>query len=231
MDKIRFGVRNLHIGTYTDSGGVITLGTGMAIPGAVHVTMEPIADHAKMYADNDIYYSAYCENGHSGEIEDALFSDEFKCAFLNYQMDNNGKCNKLLGLNTDRVWIGFESCGDVANRRMILYNVQLGGITREYATEGENTQPGTSTLPFTAYGDDDTNVGTAAFSEGDDYYANLFTAPPSPDDLVHFPLQDEDGLDLLTNDQEVIEGRVPSKYLIKLQSNQIVQDSFNTVWI
>ena len=43
-NKVEFGISNLHVGTYTDTNGVVTLGTPYAQKGAGSLSIEPEGD-------------------------------------------------------------------------------------------------------------------------------------------------------------------------------------------
>lgn len=180
-NKVLFGVSNLHIGLYTVSTtGTVTLGTPVSIPGTVNINMEPISNESKMYADNVVYWSGYSDAGYSGEIENALFPDSFKTAFLNYVQIANGGVAQIKGVNSKKVYIVFQAEGDQSARRCILYNCALGQITREYATTEDTVEPATAKLPFSVNGDAGTGIIKAAYGESSALYSSLLTSPPVP---------------------------------------------------
>ena len=221
MGKVRFGISNLHIGTYSQD----SLGAGSFIPGTVTLNLDPSSDLFKMHADNEVYWSGYSNAGYDGEIENALFTNEFKVNYLGYEELAYDGVAQVTGIRTDPVWIAFEA-GGTDPRRIILYNVQLGAITREYDTEEDAAEPQTAKLPFSCYGDDDTTITMASFESGDDHFDDLFTDPPTPDDLAHYELQDEDGIDLETDDGEVILARIGLDDMIAIQDEE--RDEYNS---
>lgn len=216
MAKIRYGVSNLYIGAYE---GPNSLGVGVHIPGTVAISLEPNSEMLQMYADNGVYWSGYSSAGFTGEIEGALFPNSFLVEFLGYEELSFGAVAKVAGNNHKLAWMAFQSDGDT-KQRVILYNVNLGSLNREYATTEDTAEPQTAKLPFSCYGDDDTKIVVAAFNEGEGDYSTLFTSPPTPDDLAHYALQDEDGIDLQTNDGDVILARVDAKDLLFIQDQE-----------
>lgn len=180
-NKVVFGVSNLHVGLYTvGSTGTVTLGTPIHVPGTVNISLEPESDENKFYADNIAYYSTYSDNGLTGEIENALFDDTFKTTFMNYIQLDDGGIAQVKGQQNKAVYIMFESDGDAEKRRGILYNCNLGQITREYATVEDSIEPQTATLPFTCVGDNKTGLTRVGYPESVPGYATLFTDPPVP---------------------------------------------------
>lgn len=180
-NKVIFGVSNLHVGLYNVSTtGTVTLGTPYALPGTVNISIEPDSEETKFYADNVVYWSSYSDNGLTGEIENAFFTDDFKTKFMNYKSLSNGGVAQIKGMQNKPVYFAFQAEGDKESRRGIFYNVTLGQITREYSTTEDTTEPATATLPFTVNGDNATGVTRAAFTEGASAYSTLFTSPPVP---------------------------------------------------
>ena len=180
-NKVIFGVSQLHVGLYNVStAGVVTLGTPFAVPGTVNISLEPDSEEQKFYSDNKVYWSGYSDNGLTGEIENAFFSDEFKTKFMNYKALSNGGIAQIKGVKNKPVYFAFQAEGDEHARRGIFYNVTLGQITREYSTTEDSVEPATATLPFTVNGDNATGVTRVAFTEGAAAYSTLFTSPPVP---------------------------------------------------
>lgn len=180
-NKVMFGVSNLHFGTYTVAGdGTVTLGTPVHVPGTVNISMDAESEENTFYADNVKYWTGYSDNGYTGEIENALFDDAFKTAFLNYIALDDGGIAQIKGMQSKTVYMMFQAEGDAEARRGIFYNVSLGSISREYATTEDSIEPQTATLPFTVSGDNKTGIVRAAYSLASSAYATLFTNPPVP---------------------------------------------------
>lgn len=180
-NKVMFGVSNLYFGTYTvnDQGSVV-LGTPMHVPGTVNISLEAESEENKFYADNRVFWSGYSDNGYSGEVENALFDDDFKIAFMNYIQLDDGGIAQIKGQQNKAVYMMFQADGDAENRRMILYNISLGQITREHATTEDSTEPQTATLPFTVNGDNGTGITRVSYAPKDAVYNTMFTTPPVP---------------------------------------------------
>lgn len=180
-NKVEFGISNLHVGTYTDNNGTVTLGTPYHQKGAVSFSPEEQSEASNFYADNIIYWSGYSGGTFEGDLEVALFDDAFKTQFLGYKTLKNGGLANVKNATKPNVYIAFEVEGDEEKRRIIMYNCSLGGITREHNTIEETKEPTTETLAVTVTGDNNTGVSMATFKPDDAGYDTLFTAPTAPE--------------------------------------------------
>jgi len=179
-NKVEFGISQLHVCTYTESNGTVTLGTPYHQKGAVSFSPEEQSEQNNFYADNIVYWSGYSGGTLEGDLEVAMFDDEFKTQFLGYKALTNGGLANVKNPTKPSVAIFFQVEGDNESRRVALYNCSLGGITREYNTIEESKEPTTETLPVTCVGDNASGVTMAVFKEGDTGYDTLFTAPTAP---------------------------------------------------
>lgn len=179
-NKVLFGISNLHVGTYTEEGGTVTLGTPYHQKGAVSLSPTESAEKTDFYADNILYYSSFAGGTFEGELEVALFDDDFKTQFLGYVTLSNGGLAITKNATKPKVYVAFEVEGDTEKRRAIFYNCEFGAITREYSTIEETKEPQTATINFTCAGDNATGVTMATFKPTDAGYATLFTAPTAP---------------------------------------------------
>ena len=180
-NKVEFGISQLHIGTYTvAAGGTVTLGTPYHQAGAVSFSPEENSEQNTFYADNIAYWSGYSGGSIEGDLEVAMFDDEFKTQFLGYKALTDGGLANVKNATKPNVYIAFQVEGDAEARRVILYNCSLGAITREYNTIEESKEPTTETLAVTCTGDNASGVTMAVYKPGDAGYANLFTSPAAP---------------------------------------------------
>ena len=179
-NKVEFGISNLHVGTYTDNNGTVTLGTPYAQKGAVSFSPVEQSEATNFYADNIIYWSGYSGGTFEGDLEVAKYDDAFKKQFLGYKELTNGGLANVKGATKPNVYIAFEVDGDAEKRRIIMYNCALGGITREYNTIEEEKEPTTETISVTVTGDNSTGVSMATFTPDDAGYDTLFTSPSAP---------------------------------------------------
>lgn len=179
-NKVLFGISQLHVGTYTEENGTVTLGTPYHQKGAVSFGPEEQNEQNVFYADNIAYWSGYSGGTIEGDLEVAMFDDEFKTQFLGYRALTNGGLAVVKGAIKPNVYIAFQVEGDAEARRVILYNCTFGGINREYSTIEESKEPQTATIAVTAIGDNNTGVTMATYKPTDAGYATLFSAPTAP---------------------------------------------------
>ena len=180
-NKVEFGISQLHVGTYTvDDQGAVTLGTPYHQAGAVSFSPETQSEQNIFYADNIAYWSGYSGGSIEGDLEVAMFDDEFKTQFLGYRTLTNGGLANVKNAVKPDVYVAFQVEGDAESRRVILYNCSLGAINREYNTIEESKEPTTETLGVTCIGDNATGVTMAVLKPADTGYATLFTAPTAP---------------------------------------------------
>lgn len=179
-NKVEFGISQLHVGTYTDNNGTITLGTPYHQKGAVSFSPEESSDQNTFYADNIAYYSTYSGGQLEGDLEVAMFDDEFKQQFLGFVELTDGGIASVKNAQKPNVYIAFQVEGDAESRRIIIFNASLGAITREYSTIEEAKEPTTETIPVTATGVAGNGVTMAVYKPEDTGYDTLFTAPTAP---------------------------------------------------
>ena len=181
-NKVEFGISQLHVGTYTVANdGTVTLGTPYHQKGAVSFSPEEQSDKSDFYADNIIYWSGYTGGSFEGDLEVALFDDDFKTSFLGYKRLTNGGLATVKNATKPNVYIAFAVEGDQESRRCIFYNCTLGVITREFSTIEDTKEPTTETLNMTCIGDNASGVSKAVLKPGDAGYDTLFTSPAAPE--------------------------------------------------
>lgn len=180
-NKVEFGISQLHVCTYTVADdNTVTLGTPYHQKGAVSFSPEESSENSTFYADNIPYWSGYSGGTIEGDLEVAMFDDDFKTQFLGYRALKNGGLANVKNATKPNVAIFFQVEGDSESRRVALYNCALGAIKREYSTIEESKEPATETLGVTCTGDNSTGVTMAVYKPADAGYATLFTAPAAP---------------------------------------------------
>ena len=179
-NKVLFGFSDLYIGTYTVSGGTVTMGTPYHQAGAVGFSPEAQSDQSTFYADNIPYYVTYSDGAIDRDLEVAMVDDAFKTQFLGYQTLTDGGLAQVKGATKPNVYIAFEVQGDAEKRRVIFYNGSLGSITREYATTEDSVEPQTESISVSFAGDNATGVTMATYKPADSGYDTLFTNPSAP---------------------------------------------------
>ena len=149
-NKITFGVKNLHIATFKTEGGVITYDAPVKVPGTTQITLNAVGEDQAVYADDSIYYTISGSASYDGEITNFSISDDILTKVFGYKKDKNGAIIETNDDKTKPVAIMWETSGDVKNKRMILYNVQLKKANETFSTKTESTNAEPKTMGFTA---------------------------------------------------------------------------------
>lgn len=180
-NKVTFGLSNVHIGKYeVGTNGAVTLGTPMALPGAVSLSLDPETLEIEFYADNVKYYAQNGDNGFSGSLEVAMFTKEIKLALMGYAETADGGIVNIKGANKPAVYIVFEAKGDAQNSRGLLLNVSMGPIKHEHKTNEDKVDVETDSVDITVTGDNSTGMTLVEYPPESTGYSTLFTAPKMP---------------------------------------------------
>ena len=149
-NKVKYGLRNVHYAKITEGpDGAITYETPKRIPGAVSLTLDPEGEISPFYADVMVYYQSVSNQGYTGTLEIATTPEEFATDIL-----GETKTDGVLYESTDdkgsAFALMFELQGDVKATRHLYYNctASRSGVSAE--TTGENSEPQTDELSFTA---------------------------------------------------------------------------------
>lgn len=147
MNKIKFGLRNVHISKITiNEKGEYEYGTPFRIPGAVNLSLSPVGDTNDFYADDLIYYSDTDNQGYEGDLEIALLTEQFRKEILNEETDANGALIENADAVISPFALGFEVQGDKRGRRTWLYNCSAARPNQDASTKESSKTPSTETL-------------------------------------------------------------------------------------
>lgn len=145
-NKIKYGIRNVYYAQRSESGGTISYGTPVALPGAVSLTLSPEGDSNSFYADDVEYFRTDANNGYSGDLEIALIPDSFRQYALGEKMDDND----VLIEDSDAVGgefaLAFEIQGSDHNTLFWFYNCVVSRPDTNATTKESSIDPQTDTL-------------------------------------------------------------------------------------
>lgn len=149
--KVQFGLDEVYIAPITiGADNSITYDTPFAIPGAVSITLDQAGDESPFYADNVKYFNSTANQGYSGTLEMALFTEDFKTKILGMTKDSNG----VIVENSDDVVkdfaLGFRFSGDTAKTRYWTYQVSAQRPSVASSTIEASKTPQTQTINITA---------------------------------------------------------------------------------
>lgn len=150
-NKIRYGLKNVHVGKVTlGEGGVPTFAVPKAYPGAVRITMNPEGESTPAYADNITYYISNSNDGYTGEIEFMELFSWFEQEFLGAKLSKEGMIVETADDNSVYMYMMFQFEGDVKATKHILYYVKPSRPNIEGQTKEGPITPTTTTIPYTA---------------------------------------------------------------------------------
>lgn len=151
MNKVLFGLKNVHYATVTNTDGTITYGTPTAVPGAVELSLEPRGDMVEFYADDMLYYSAANNQGYDGTFNVAKIPDSFLTEILGEEEDETDMVlTEKSNAKTKPFALMFEFDGDEKAVRHVLYNCSANRPTVSSSTKTNTAEPNTNELTFVA---------------------------------------------------------------------------------
>lgn len=152
MAKVKYGLKNVHvaIATIDESDHSATYGEPIAIPGAVNMDLSAEGELTPFRADNIDYWVGNSNNGYQGDLEMALFPDEFRKAVLGYTEDENGVLIENKDTEAIHFALMFEFDNDVKATRRVLYNCTATRPSEASETTGETIEPTTETATIKA---------------------------------------------------------------------------------
>ena len=176
MNKVKYGLKNVHYAVITDTAGVITFGTPTRIPGAVKLVLNPKNDKTEFYADDMAYFVTTSNQGYEGSLEIALIPDQFKIDVLGEKEDLNGAMFEDSAAIPKAIALMYEFTGDAKATRHINYNVSVARPSIESSTKGTSIEPVTDTINITASPAIDTGYVKAKMQAGDTGYDTFYAS-------------------------------------------------------
>lgn len=180
-NKIKYGLKNVYYAKITEgTGGTITYGTPVAIPGAVSLSLDAQGEVSKFYADNIVYYQTSSNNGYEGDLEIALIPESFRTDILGeVKDDTKGIIAEYSDHQPSSFALLFQFEGDVNAVKHVLYNCIATRPNVEGNTKEENIEPQTSSMTISA-APRGTDSLVKASCESGTAYDNWFTSVQEP---------------------------------------------------
>lgn len=153
-DKVKFGIKNVHYALKSEDAS----GTGapnyekpVPIPGAVSFSLEASGDSTPYYADDMQYFVTVANNGYTGDLEVALFPDQFLQDVFGFTSSTNDKVmTENATVQPKQFALLFEEEGDTTGTKYVLYNCTCTRPSRSLATTTDTTEPQNQTVSVTA---------------------------------------------------------------------------------
>lgn len=150
MNKVKFGLSNVHIAPLTYDGSKYTYADIIKVPGAVNLSLDPAGNSNDFYADNVIYFSSTANQGYEGDLEIAMITDEIREKIFGELKDKNGAfIESSKDINTPFAF-GFQIEGDEKGRRFWYYNCTMSRPGNSASTTEATKEPSTDTLTMKA---------------------------------------------------------------------------------
>ena len=155
-NKVRFNLKNVHYAVLTETvstAGVVSYSwaTPVAVKGAVSLDLSAEGDTSPFYADGIVYYRSIANNGYSGTLEMARFSDKMMQEVWG---DTLGSTSKVLTenatVNPKSFALLYQIDGDADEEYFCLYNVSGTRPNVGSQTNEETKEPQTQSIDIAA---------------------------------------------------------------------------------
>jgi len=149
-NKVKYGLSECAYAIATEgTGGTLTYGTPVKLPGAVSLTLDAEGDTNPFYADNILYFQSTANNGYSGTLELALIPDSFLTDVLGEIADTNSVLVEKSGTPVVEFALLFQFEGDANKTRHCMYRCTASRASVNGATTEASIEPQTETLNIT----------------------------------------------------------------------------------
>lgn len=194
-NKVRYGLRNVHVCAITENAGAITYNTPVAWKGAKSLTLDPEGDTNTYYADNTAYFTTNTNNGYSGSLEMSEIPEEIEKMIFNTVTTEEGNLAEDANVLPNNVALMFQFEGDVSATKHIFYKVVFARPNVEGETKEESTDPKTTSMDITAVPVEqgDHQWVKSKCRKGDTNYESFFTTAPTLPSPKASEVSQEDG--------------------------------------
>ncbi|KAA0762999.1 major tail protein [Bacillus sp. SH5-2] len=151
MNKVTFGLKNVHYASLDTTNGAVKFGVPIRMPGAVELTTEPKGELTEFNADDMVYYSSDNNQGYEGTLSIAIIPEQFAIDVLGEQLDEtDGVLHEVANAKGKPFAILFEFDGDEKAVRHVMYSCTASRPTISSKTKGSSAEPNVNELKFVA---------------------------------------------------------------------------------
>ncbi len=213
-EKITYGIKNVYYAKLTTSAsGIVTFGTPTAFPGAKEISLPPVGDPVKVYADNIVYAKFHVNQGYDGNLSVYNVPEDFAKEHLGMSVDENGVLvEDASGTQSDFALL-FEFNTDTTDtKRVVLYNCSAGRPNVNGKTKEQSVDPELFSIPISAAPATDTEyvkasiVGSSSDSTWNSWFSSVYT--PSTETQYLVTVTVDDGVDEIADALVVCGGKI-----------------------
>lgn len=176
MNKIKYGLKNVHVSVVTETNGIASYATPKAVPGSVNLVQNAVGEPVEFYADDTAYYQEDTNNGYDGTVEMALIPDWFRVDVFGDEIDSNGVLIENANATTKKIALMYEFTGDINKIRHVNYNVKVSRPNIEGSTKTNTKEPKTETMNIAVRPAIDTGDVKGKVEQDKAAYDTFFTA-------------------------------------------------------
>ncbi|MDF2881675.1 MAG: hypothetical protein K0R54_2232 [Clostridiaceae bacterium] len=176
MNKVKFGLKNVHYAVITELNGTVSYGSPKHVPGSVNLVQNAAGETVTFHADDMAYFEEDTNNGYDGTLEMALIPDTFRVDVLGDEIDTNGALIENANATTKKIALMYEFTGDINKIRHVNYNVKVSRPNIDGSTKTNTKEPKTETMNIAVRPAIDTNDVKSKLEQGKAGYDTFFSA-------------------------------------------------------
>lgn len=176
MNKVKFGLKNVHYAVITELNGALSYGSPKPVPGSVNLVQNAAGETVTFYADDIAYFEEDTNNGYDGTLEMALIPDTFRVDVLGDEIDTNGALIENANATTKKIALMYEFTGDINKIRHVNYNVKVSRPNIDGSTKTNTKEPKTETMNIAVRPAIDTNDVKGKIEQDKAGYDTFFSA-------------------------------------------------------
>lgn len=174
-NKVKYGLRNVHLFEITDDGKKLAYGTSTPWRGATELALDANGDALEAYADDVLYDKEENNQGYTGKLTMMYLQPEIEALLFGNEENADGVVVENSDNKGSKVAMAFEFSGDANHTRHVLYNVSFSRAGDGSATRSNKIDAQTSEFEFAAMPDPYDHKIKSKAAEGTAKYDDWFT--------------------------------------------------------